>query len=83
MEHCAINDIQAIALAEALEKNPTITTLLLLGNRIGDPGVIALAGTRTITTINLSRNRIGDAGVVALSLSTTIEKLSLEGKQNR
>ena len=68
--HCSgISDAGAVALAQALHHNSTLTVLDLSNNSIGDAGEVALAQAlhrnSTLTRLDLSNNSIGDAGAVA------------------
>jgi len=81
----SIGDEGAIALAEALKSNRTITNVNLGWNSIGIKGAIALAEAlkvnKTIKEINLWHNSIGDEGALALAealkANNTIEKINL------
>ena len=66
------------ALAEALEKNTTVTSLDLKSNGIGDEGAASLAAALeknlTVTSLNLRVNGIRDDG--AASVAAALEKNS-------
>src|SRR6185369_13167718 len=66
-----ISDLDAIALANALEKNNPLTYLDLSFNQIGDTGATALANAleknNPLIYLGLSRNEIGDMGATALA----------------
>jgi hypothetical protein len=69
MKH-KIGDVGAIAIAEALKTNESITDLYLGCNEIGDVGVIALAEAlktnMSITDLYVSDKQVVDEGIVAL-----------------
>lgn len=73
-----IDNVRAIALAEALKFNPYITHLNLNHNDIGDTGAIALAEITTLKKIELYGNQIGVNGAVAL-IRNNLENLVLGG----
>ncbi|MBS1123555.1 MAG: hypothetical protein H6Q90_5783 [Deltaproteobacteria bacterium] len=57
---------------------PSLHTLELRANRLGDPGAVALAGARILTgirTLDLTGNRIGPAGAKALAASPYLDNL--------
>ena len=66
-----ISDAGALALAQALHHNSTLTDLYLSNNSISDAGAVALAEAlhhnSTLTQLDLSNNSISDAGAVALA----------------
>jgi hypothetical protein len=66
-----IGDSGAVALADALKTNTSITKIDLKSNEIGDSGAVALADAlktnTSITKIDLSSNTIGVSGAVALA----------------
>ncbi len=68
----------AIALAEALKENHSITDVDLSRNLIGVNGAIALAEAikinKSITSISLSNNNISDEGAIALAEAIKINK---------
>ena len=77
---------EVIALAEALKKNTTLTTLNIVDNhRLGNFGVIALAEAlkenKTLKTLNISHNMIykeaSSALAEALKINTTLTTLYL------
>ncbi len=57
----------AARLADYLAANPTITSLDLSNNDIGDAGARALAAIPSITSLDLSGNHIGPEGARALA----------------
>jgi Ran GTPase-activating protein (RanGAP) involved in mRNA processing and transport len=75
----------AIAIAKALETNGTLTTLFIVGNRIGDIGAIAIAKALeingTLTTLYISGNNINVEGAnaiaKALETNTTLTMLNI------
>lgn len=71
-----INDQKTILLANALKKNPNVTSINLCNNNIGDMGAVALAGVNTITELDLYGNNVGVIGVKALTISN-LKKLVL------
>ena len=66
-----INDAQVAALAEAIQRNSTLTDLDLSDSSIADAGATALAEAiqtnSTLTVLHLSENIIADAGATALA----------------
>ncbi|XP_004347343.1 hypothetical protein CAOG_04596 [Capsaspora owczarzaki ATCC 30864] len=84
-----IGDAKALAIAEGLKVNKTLTTLNLSVNQIGDAGTIAIADAlkvnTTLTTVYLGENQIGDAGAQAiaeaLKMNTTLTELGLHQNQ--
>jgi len=80
-----IGDAEAIAIAEALKVNQSVTTADLSRNNIGDAGATAIAealkANQYITTVDLSYNNIGYAGAIAiaevLKMNHPIVKMSL------
>lgn len=89
----AVNNSKAIGLSEAIERlksnDPTLTSLNLSGNEIGDFGAQALAEAltenNTLTSLNLSVNDIGDLGAQALAEAlaenNTLTLLGLSGNK--
>ena len=71
LQHCQIGNDGAIALAQALEQNTTLTSIDLPKNEIGNDGVIAIAKAlklnTTLTSIKLSSNDIGYESAIALA----------------
>ena len=71
LEYCNIGDEGAIALADALRINTSITEVNLENNRIGAEGTRALANflisSSAVTHINLSFNYLGADGVKELA----------------
>lgn len=73
------------AVAKALTKNTSVTSLAIAGNHIDDAGAQALAdmlrSNRTIKEISLGSNRIGDEGAKAIAEALrdnhTLRELSL------
>ena len=67
----SISDAGAVALAQALHHNSTLTDLNLSNNSISGAGAVALAQAlhhnSTLTDLNLSHNSISGAGAVALA----------------
>lgn len=66
--------------AFALSKNASIKELLvggIVGNKISDNGVAALAGNPVLTSLDLSANDVGPKGLNALIKNTHIVKLGL------
>jgi Ran GTPase-activating protein (RanGAP) involved in mRNA processing and transport len=61
-----IDDEGAVALADALKANTSVTNMNLGGNKIGDEGASALAdaieANTSLTNIDLCENKIGDVG---------------------
>ena len=82
-----ISDAGAVALAQALHHNTTMTVLKLSENSIGDVGAVALAQAlhhnSTLKMLYLSKNSISDAGAVALAHAlhhnSTLKRLDLGG----
>ncbi|MCE2992772.1 MAG: hypothetical protein ACK5WS_00070 [Alphaproteobacteria bacterium] len=82
-----ITDVDAVALASALEKNTYLESLNLLGNNIGDGGTKALARclktNKSITYLNLYYNKMGSEGAQTLATSlksnTSLTALDLSG----
>ncbi|XP_011270287.1 hypothetical protein CAOG_08676, partial [Capsaspora owczarzaki ATCC 30864] len=80
-----IGDSEALAIAEALKANETMTELYLVQNNIGNAGARAMAEAlkvnTTITTLFMGGNRIGQAGAQAiaeaLQVNTTLTALGL------
>ena len=72
-----IDDEKIEIIIKYLTENPTITTLNLWGNKIGDIGAKYLSENSTITTLNLWKNKIGELGAKYLSENTTITTLTL------
>ena len=76
-----------MAVAGALERNTSLTTLSLWGNRFGDVGGAAVADAlernSTLTTLDLYGNDLGEVGGAAvaglLERNTTLTRLDLEG----
>ena len=60
------------------ENDPTLTTLDIGRNNIGDNGAIALAGAlkdnKTLTTLDISHNMIGVAGAKAIALALKVNE---------
>ena len=75
---CALTDNEAAMLSDA---SPTLTTLFLGSNQIGDEGATRLAENTTLTTLNLYSNQIGDEGATRLAANTTLTTLWLSGNQ--
>ncbi|KAL0238607.1 hypothetical protein GEMRC1_013080 [Eukaryota sp. GEM-RC1] len=81
----SIGNEGAIALAEALKVNSTVTRINLEFNSIGNEGAIALAEAlkvnSTVTRINLEYNSIGKEGAIALAealkVNSTVTKFDL------
>ena len=81
----SISDAGAVALAQALHHNSTLTKLDLSNNSISDAGAAALAQAlhhnSTLTKLDLSNNSISDAGAAALAQAlhhnSTLTKLDL------
>ena len=79
----------AVALAEALKTNQTLTWVDLFSNEIGNAGATALAeALKTnpgLSSINLGHNGIGNAGAAALAealkTNQTLTSISLGGNQ--
>ncbi|KAL9965559.1 hypothetical protein ACROYT_G029373 [Oculina patagonica] len=77
----------ATALAEALQRNTSLTVLDLSGNNIGDHGATALAEAlqrnTSLTVLYLLMNKIGDHGATglaeALQRNTSLTVLDLSG----
>ena len=71
LSNSSISDAGAVALAQALHHNSTLTQLNLSNNSISDAGAVALAQAlhhnSTLTHLYLSNNSISDAGAVALA----------------
>ena len=67
-----IGDNDAIALASALEKHPSLKELSLHGNQIGKLGAKALSDmlktNKSLESLNLSYNRIEDVEVFSDAL---------------
>ncbi|XP_011270680.1 hypothetical protein, variant [Capsaspora owczarzaki ATCC 30864] len=91
---CKIGDVEAQAIAEALEVNTTLIKLNLLSGQIGDAGAKAIAEALKVnttltqlhlSTIQLFNNQIGDVGAQALAealeVNTTLTQLDLHGNQ--
>jgi len=82
-----IEDTGAVALADALKTNTSVTTIILSNNNIGDAGAAALADTLktniSVTEISLFSTMIGDSGAVALAnalkTNTSVTEISLGG----
>jgi hypothetical protein len=62
-------------LANALATSPSINTLNLYGNKIGDAGAIALAKNTRLTLLHIGGNKIGEAGAAMLAKNTTLTSL--------
>ncbi|KJE90737.1 TKL/IRAK protein kinase [Capsaspora owczarzaki ATCC 30864] len=81
-----LGDEEALAIAEALKVNTTLTSLILDCNQIGDVGAQAIAEAlkvnTTLTWVTIWQNHIGDAGAQAiaeaLKVNTTLTWLSLD-----
>ncbi|KAL0238297.1 hypothetical protein GEMRC1_012770 [Eukaryota sp. GEM-RC1] len=75
----------AIAVAEALKVNSTVTQIYLQCNSIGNEGIMALAEAlkvnSTVTEIYLNCNSIGNEGIMALAeafqVNSTVTKILL------
>ncbi|XP_011269977.1 hypothetical protein CAOG_08406 [Capsaspora owczarzaki ATCC 30864] len=78
---------EALAIAEALKVNTTLTMLFLQVNQIGDAGAQAIAEAlkenKTLAQLDLHMNQIGDVGAhaiaEALKVNTTLIQLLLDG----
>src|SRR6185312_1087633 len=61
----------AITLIDVLESNPSVNSLILSYNQIGDAGATALAkaleSNSSLISLDLGSNQIGDAGATALA----------------
>ena len=66
-----LDDKQIALLANALQKNHSLTYLKLRENQVGDAGASALAkalqNNHSLTKLDLSSNQVGDAGASALA----------------
>ncbi len=71
----------AIALANALATNTTITTLNAATNNLGSNGVKALAQSTTLATLDISNNCIRDEGALALARNTSLRTLDVRGNE--
>ncbi|KJE90017.1 hypothetical protein CAOG_009423 [Capsaspora owczarzaki ATCC 30864] len=73
-----VGDAGALAIAEALKVNTTVTKIELCQNQIGEVGARALAETlkvnETVTWIAIWRNQIGDAGASAVAEALKVNK---------
>ena len=82
-----IGDTGAVALADSLKINSSITKIYLSSNSIGDSGMVAdaLKTNTSITEIDLFNNLIGDSGAVALAdalkTNTSITVIDLGGNK--
>ena len=77
-----INSSQLIEYAVPfLNANPSITTLNVLINRIGNMGAKALALNTTLRTLDVSLNQIDDAGAQALTFNTTLRTLDVSANR--
>merc|ERR1712217_388073 len=70
LRRCGIDDKGAIAIADALKVNASLTELDLADNLIGSEGAIAIADALKVNTslmdLNLIYNKIGREGNAAL-----------------
>jgi Ran GTPase-activating protein (RanGAP) involved in mRNA processing and transport len=68
LQYSSIDDDGAIAVADALKMNTSVTKINLSWNKFSDEGATALAGAlrvnTTVTKIDLTHNEIGVEGVV-------------------
>lgn len=84
---CNIQNKGASILADALEKNTTITRLDLEGNRISDVGAKAIFAAvldpphPRLLSLNLAYNQLSDDALVLLGRLIRIEDLQLEGNE--
>jgi Ran GTPase-activating protein (RanGAP) involved in mRNA processing and transport len=84
-----IENVEAIALAEALKVNTTLTELYLSGNKIEPAGAQAIAGALEVNTalteLKIANSNIGDVGAQALAgaleKNKTLTKLDLSGNK--
>ncbi|KTC78164.1 hypothetical protein [Legionella brunensis] len=76
-----INDKDVPLICDFLSKNPHITTLDVIGNKIGDAGAEMLAGTKTITTLLVAANKIGAKGAKILARNESIAELNIAGNK--
>ena len=82
-----VSDAGAVAVAQALHHNSTLTQLYFSNSSISDAGAVALADAlhhnSTLTELNLSNSSISDAGTVALAQTlhhnSTLTRLDLYG----
>jgi len=85
-----IGDAACAAIADTIEKNPTIKVLILEHNVIADAGVIALASAiekrdGQIKELYLASNQIGSKGVAALgyTFSVIASELTVDISDNK
>ena len=70
---CRLGDAGALAIADALRVNGSLTSLDLGGNMIRKEGGVAIAETfkvnGSLMTLSLASNQLEDAGAVAVALN--------------
>ncbi|KJE95232.1 hypothetical protein CAOG_009893 [Capsaspora owczarzaki ATCC 30864] len=73
-----VGDAEALAIAEALKVNTTVTRVELWQNQIGVAGASAIAETlkvnKAVTSIAVWDNQIGDAGASAIAETLKVNK---------
>lgn len=71
LQYCMVGANGAFHLAEALQRNNTLTSLNLRDNNIGDDGLaaiaVALKTNNTVTELDVEMNKIGNQGAVELA----------------